>query len=190
MYFVNYFPTVVPTKKITLILLLRFPGNALQLDYITYNILSFWFHSQASKQTDLLLDAPVHTLLFLSETISIPENKQSKTWEACDSIYYTRSVLSKGQAANLVIQHADQLHTTRVLFLSQPKLNEALATCPMKPASTPDRADSSEDGSLLPLLEFSRLVASAASLPLLALATVCTGEPALCAAQRTLPGSR
>lgn len=85
MYSVKYFPTVVPTKKITLILLLRFPGNALQLDYITYNILSFGFHSQARKQTDLLLDVPVHTLLFLSETNSIPENKQSKTWKVCDS---------------------------------------------------------------------------------------------------------
>lgn len=106
------------------------------------------------------------------------------------SIYYTRSVLNKGWVANLVIQHADQLHNTRVLFLSQPKLNEALATCQMKPVSTPDHADSSEDSSLLPLLEFSRLVASAASPPLLALATICTGEPALCAAQRTPPGSR
>jgi len=87
MYSVKYFPTVVPTKKITLILLLRFPGNALQLDYITYNILSFGFHSQARKQTDLLLDVPVHTLLFLSETNSIPENKQSKTWKVCDTLH-------------------------------------------------------------------------------------------------------
>jgi len=60
----------------------------------------------------------------------------------------------------------------------------------MRPVSTPDHADSSEDSSLLPLLEISRLVASAASLPLLAFATICTGGPALCAAQRTPPGSR
>lgn len=128
--FCGLFPYSCSDQKTptTLILLLWFPGNVLQLDYTTYDILSFLFHSQARKQTDLLLDASIHTLLFLSETISIPEDKQSKTGKVCLSPY-TRPVLNKGWVANLVIQHADQLHNTTVLFLSQPKLNEASAIC-------------------------------------------------------------
>lgn len=50
-------------------------------------------------------------------------------------------------------------------------------------------SDNTMETSLLPLLQIVELVASAASLPLLVLATICTGV-ATCLSQRTLPGSR
>lgn len=102
MYFMKYFPTVAPTKSHFSIS----DGTSwkcLATRYnITYNILSFWSHSQAKGGH--VSRCPNSYAVICSPKLSSPQRMKSK---------------NNGWVASLIIQHGDQLCDTRVLLLSQ-----------------------------------------------------------------------
>lgn len=114
MYFMKYFPTAALTKSYFSVLI-RTSWKCLATRCITYNIFSFWSHSQAKGR--YVSRCPNSYTVICSLKLSFRE------WRVRAGVFVTlhkyikaTSLLSNGWAASSRIQHGDQLCGTSFIF--------------------------------------------------------------------------